>query len=401
MKVVQITTSVNWGAVGRIAEQIGEHVMAEGGESYVFYGRYSNASKSHAIRCSSKLSLAINLFLSRLFDCEGLSARLSTKRLIAELEKLKPDIVQLHTIHGYYINYKLLFEYLNKNSIPIVWTFHDCWAFTGHCAHFVSADCNKWKTTCCKCPLLKEYPKAVLFDGSRRNYRLKKHYFAGNNNLHIIAVSQWMADLVNKSFFKGKDVRVIHNGIDLDVFKPYEREENSKFVILGVASVWTEKKGLNDFFELRKLLDGNDFDITLVGLNKEQLLALPEGVNGIERTESVEQLAKLYSCADVFLNLTYEDTFPTVNIESLACGTPVITYRTGGSPEAIDDTTGFVVEQGRINDAALIIQSMRNESVDVNNKRRRLCRDRAEKLFEKDTCFNNYIKLYSDLLKKE
>lgn len=398
MKVVQITTSVNWGAVGRIAEQIGEHVLANGGTSYIFYGRYSNASKSQSFNCSNKLSLLVNLFFSRVFDYEGLSAWLSTLRLIAKLKKIKPDIIQLHTLHGYYLNYNLLFKYLNKNDIPIVWTFHDCWAFTGHCTHFVSANCYKWETMCYKCPLLGEYPKALLFDGSRRNYRIKKNLFMKNNNLHIVAVSNWMAQLVNSSFFKGKDIRVIHNGIDLKVFKPYKRKTKGEFVILGVASVWTKKKGLNDYFKLRELLSSKDFVITLVGLNREQLLSLPEGINGLGRTESVEQLALLYSSADVFVNLTYEDTFPTVNIESLACGTPVITYKTGGSPEAIDKKTGFVVEQGNIDNIANIIKSIHSNLGENNDKRRRMCRERAEMLYEKDARFNDYIQLYNSLL---
>ena len=398
MKVVQITTSVNWGAVGRIAEQIGEHVIANGGTSYIFYGRYSKASKSKSFSCSNKLSLAVNLFFSRVFDCEGLAAWLSTRFLIARLKKINPDIIQLHTLHGYYLNYNILFKYLNKRNIPIVWTFHDCWAFTGHCAHFVSANCCKWETMCCKCPLLGEYPKAILFDGSRRNYRKKKDLFTSNNNLHIVAVSEWMARLVKLSFFKDKDIKVIHNGIDLTVFKPYEREVKEQFIILGVASVWTEKKGLNDFFNLREILNSKVFNITLVGLNKEQLLSLPEGIIGIERTESIEELAKLYSSADVFVNLTYEDTFPTVNIESLACGTPVVTYNTGGSPEAIDSKTGFVVEQGNINKVASIIQSINSKHSEEKDEIRRLCRERAVMLFEKNARFKDYMQLYSSLL---
>lgn len=397
MRIVQITTSVNWGAVGRIAEQIGEHVLAEGGESYIIYGRYSNPSSSTVIRVGNKISFIVNYACARLFDMEGLSAWHSTKKLIKRLKEINPDIVHLHNIHGYYLNYKILFEYLNSTNIPIVWTFHDCWPFTGHCSHFVSANCRKWIKECEKCPLLNQYPKSPIFDGSRRNFRLKKSLFTESNNIHIVAVSEWMASLVELSFFKKKDIRIIHNGVDLNVFKPQNEHISDCCTIIGVASVWTEKKGLFDFFSLRNLLDINNYRIILVGLNSEQVKKLPSGIEGIERTDSIHQLAHLYSIADVFVNLTYEDTFPTVNLEAIASGTPVITYRTGGSPEAINHDTGLTIEQGDVKGVAAAVETLCNSEAFIKEKRRKLCRIRAEQLFEKDACFKKYTQLYSEL----
>lgn len=270
-------------------------------------------------------------------------------------------MINLHNIHGYYLNVEILFEYLAKTDIPVVWTLHDCWPFTGHCSYFDRYHCEKWKSGCHHCPNSKGYPKSLFLDCSKTNYARKKELFNKPKNITFVAVCNWMANNVKASFLGGYPVETIYNGVDVETFRPRFEGLNgsnslkaklgineSAKVVLGVASTWDRRKGLDDFVKLRTMMT-DEYAIVLVGLNDKQIAALPEGVIGIKRTESVDQLAELYSLADVFVNPTYVDNFPTTNIEALACGTPVVTYRTGGSPEAIDEKTGMVVNQGEMN----------------------------------------------------
>ena len=341
------------------------------------------------------------LLLSRLFDCHGLASRIATKRLVKQIKYISPDIIHLHNIHGYYINYKILFDYLNKVHIPIVWTMHDCWAFTGHCAHFVPVNCMRWKDReCDKCPLLKQYPKSYT-DHSKFNLRLKQNVFAAHpKNIHIIAVSKWLQDFVRQSFLKDCNITTIYNGVDLQLFnmnvsitKPLGIDKNEK-IILGVSSIWNNNKGLQDFKRLRYLLPP-DVKIILIGLNPEQIRDLPKGILGIERTQNATELSNYYTIANVFVNPTYADSFPTVNLEAMACGTPVITYRTGGSPEAVTPETGIVVKQGNIDDLYDAINIVLRNGKDYYKQ---ACRKRVEEYFDKDKCFMQYIDLYNEIL---
>ena len=392
--LLQIDSCLGIGSTGRITESIGTLAMARGWDCYIAHGaRYVGNSKMHSIPVVSKWGEYRHALCSMLFDGHGLGSSLETRRLIGKIEKIHPDIIHLHCVHGYYLNYKILFEYLNKTDIPVVWTFHDCWAFTGHCAHFHTAGCYKWRDAeCCKCPLLNEYPRAFT-DNSTRNFRLKKHLFVKNDNLHIVAVSQWLSNLVKDSFFHRKDCRVINNGIDINRFRPYNVTDVRPY-LLGVASSWNESKGLYDFYKIREKLPEDEYDILLVGLSEEQIKDLPEGIKGISRTESIDKLAELYSGAVAFINPTYADSFPTVNMESLACGTPIITYRTGGSPEIIDENTGCVVEQGDIDGLVRAIRNLQEKPLSSD-----ACRKRAVELFDKEERFMDYIRLYDELLK--
>ncbi len=394
-KLLQIDSCLNMLSTGRITESIGKLAIEKEWDCYIVHGaRYARpGSCMHSIQAVSKLGEYVHYAESLLLDNHGLASRRATKAVLEQIKQIQPDIIQLHCVHGYYMNYKLLFEYLNTTNIPVIWTFHDCWAFTGHCAHFVTAGCEKWKTVCFNCPLKGDYPKSFV-DRSRRNYELKKSLFAGNDNLHIVTVSEWLADLTRESFLKDKDIHVIHNGVDLKVFYPKEVEKSNRVRVLGVSGVWNKDKGLYDFYKLRELLDKDQFEIILIGLAKEQIKDLPDGIIGIERTNSVSELAEYYSSADVFVNPTYADSFPTVNMEALACGTPVITYKTGGSPEIIDENTGVVVEQGQLDGLIEAIESISEKSKDYYNTS---CRKRAQKLFDKDQCFKEYLKLYEKL----
>lgn len=391
--LLQINVSANWGSTGKIAESIGLASIRHGWESYIAYGRYCNPSQSHLIKIGTKSDPYLHYVHQRIFDDEGLCSKNATRQLIKTIKDLGPDIVQLHNIHDHYLNYRLLFEYLNRTDIKVVWTFHDCWAFTGHCFHFVTKKCKRWKTQCYGCPLQHEYPKTLL-DNSDENFSLKKNLFTKNKNLTIVACSEWMAQFVRESFLQDKPLYVIHNGVDLDIFKAKPNEKVQKiFKVLAVSNVWNKDKGIDDVLTLRNLLP-EDYTMTIVGLNEKQLKKLSFGIKGIQRTQNVQELVKLYSEAAVLINPTYADTFPTVNLEALACGTPVITYRTGGSPEAIDKKTGVVVEQGDVNGLVEAIYRMKENPLSSAD-----CRKRAKECFDKDKCFEKYIELYENLLK--
>jgi len=389
--LLQINVTSNWGSTGKIAEAIGLAAQRSGWNSYMAYGRYNNPSKLHTIKIGGRWDNYIHYAANRMLDMEGRASVRATKRLIGQIKDIQPDVVQLHNIHDHYLNYPLLFEYLNQTEIQVVWTFHDCWAFTGHCYHFVECGCEKWQKECGNCPMRNR------FDRSKENFLLKKELFTANKNLTIVQVSQWMAEFVGQSFLKEKKIRVIHNGVDLKVFRPVHSSEcivdSGKFRVLAVSSVWPKSKGLEDIIMLRSLLP-MEYEITVVGVNEKQIESLPEGITGIRRTQNVQELVELYSTADVLINTTYADTFPTVNLEALACGTPVITYKTGGSPEAIDEKTGVVVPQGEVEDLAEAIREMR-----ANPLSREDCRKRAEEMYDKEKCFGEYVRLYEELLK--
>ena len=395
--LLQINVTANWGSTGKIAEQIGLCAMSHEWKSYIAYGRMMNPSNSQLIKIGTKADVYAHFAEQLLFDDEGLGSRLATKRLIDKIKKINPDIVQLHNIHDHYLNYKILFDYLNKTNTKVVWTFHDCWAFTGHCFHFIQKNCDRWKTQCHDCPLKREYPKTVL-DRSYKNYNLKKLLF-GCKNLTIVPASYWMADFVKQSFLKDTRVDVIQNGVDLNVYRPCGEKlsvTDGKFRILAVSNVWCDDKGELDIYKLREMLPVDEYEMTMVGLSSAQVNNLPRDIKGIYRTQNVKELVRLYSESDVLVNPTYADTFPTVNLEALACGTPVITYKTGGSPEAIDQRTGAVVEQGSVEALAEAIRKMKIHPLSSDD-----CRKRAERHFDKDKCFQKYIELYDNVISCE
>lgn len=399
----QINVTANSGSTGRIAEQIGEVVQCDGWRSIIAYGRYASQGTSEYIKICNKINIYYNALTSRLFDCEGLVSKNCTLQLIRQIQEIQPDIIHLHNIHGYYINYPILFSFLKEYRAPVVWTLHDCWPFTGHCSNFESVGCIKWKTGCNHCPQKGTYPKSYT-DFSRRNFNLKKCAFTGCDNLTIVPVSYWLEGLVKESFLKGHKMRVIHNGIDTDKFSICNNADEirakygitAKYVILGVASPFTQRKGFSDFIALSQILP-EGYCIVMVGLNVAQKKELPGNIIGIERTQDVNELASLYSCANVFVNLTYEDNFPTTNLEAMACGTPVITYSTGGSPEALDEDTGIVVNKGDLSAAQNAVMSICENGKPFYRQK---CRLRAVQHFNKDDRFQEYINLYNSLLNK-
>lgn len=402
MKLCQINVTINSGSTGRIAEEIGQSVINAGWESYIAYGRKSRISTSQLIRIGDEWSIRYHALSTRLFDNHGFASVKATNQFIKDIDRIHPDIIHLHNIHGYYLNVEILFNYLKKKAIPVVWTLHDCWPLTGHCSYFDYVNCNKWQTECDLCPNLKGYPSTLFRDHSKSNFLKKKQIFTSVANITFVAPSYWMKNVLSHSFFKSYPVQVIHNGINIDVFKPIDNKslifkyglDFNKKIILGVASIWDRRKGLDDFIQLSKKLSVNE-QIVLVGLSNKQITGLPEGIIGINRTENVDELAALYSVADVFVNPTWVDNFPTTNIEALACGTPVVTYQTGGSSEAVSKDTGLVVEKGNI---SMLYSSIFEILKKGKGYYSAFCRQRAETLFDRRERNLDYIELYKSLV---
>jgi glycosyltransferase involved in cell wall biosynthesis len=402
LKLLQLNTVVNSGSTGRIAEEIGLATLKERHESYIAAAYTSRPSQSKVIRIGSDIDRKLHGLKTRLLDRHGFGSSIATRHLVNSIDEINPDIVHLHNIHGYYLNIEILFNYLKNLKAPVVWTLHDCWPFTGHCSHFERVGCYKWQTQCHHCPNKKGYPASWLIDNSKKNYIDKRVLFTGLSNLTIVTPSHWLANHVTNSFLKSYPLQVIHNGINLDLFKPCDDEgvrkknklEEHK-IILGVASTWKKRKALEDFVKLSLLLKPNE-RIILVGMSSRQSGNLPSNIIPINRTENTEELAALYSAASVFVNPTYADNFPSTNIEALACGTPVITYNTGGSPEAIGKGTGFVIEKG---DITGLYQAINEVLKNGKSHYSQSCRERAEQYFDKEKQFRHYLDLYKDMLK--
>ena len=396
-RLLQINVTANWGSTGKIAEQIGWCAQSRGWDSYLAYGRMMNPSKNKLIKIGSNANVYAHYVENIILDNEGLSSRRATRYFLAIIDTIKPDIVHLHNIHDHYINFRLLFRYLAEKRITVVWTQHDQWATTGHCM-YTPTDCNRWKDTCYDCPLSKWF----CIDQSCRNHQLKKELLKDFQSLIIVPVSNWLAENIRESFLKAHKMKVIHNGVDINVFYPRQSDildrigiSNDMKIVLGVAAVWDSRKGLSDFIKLSSFLPSDEYVIVVVGKLTENI-TFSKGnkqILFIDRTQDVEELAQLYSAANVFVNPTYQDNFPTTNLEALACGTPVITYRTGGSPESIDEKTGIVVEPGDVESLAQAIVGLKNNPLSSKD-----CRARAEECFDKDKCFEKYIELYETLI---
>ncbi|MBE6567122.1 MAG: glycosyltransferase [Ruminococcaceae bacterium] len=393
MKIVQMNATCGTGSTGKICSAIAALLDRNGVENYVFYSS-DKSSDPHGKRFLSKRALKLQAVFSRVLGNYGFNTRCATRRILKKLDETSPDIVHLHNLHGHNVNLTLLFRYFKKHpEIKIIWTFHDCWAFTGYCTHFVMDKCDKWMHGCHDCPQRKKY--SWFFDRSHTLYRRKKELFAGLD-LTVVTPSEWLAGLVKQSFLKDSPVKVINNGIDLTVFQPRKsnfREKHNipedKYILLGVAFDWGERKGLDVFVDLAHSLP-RDYQIVLVGTNGETDRQLPNNIISIHRTKNQTELAEIYSAADLFVNPTREENYPTVNMESIACGTPVLTFRTGGSPEIVDERCGCVVDCDDIKALKACIADIRaNKPFDTTG-----CLERSAS-FDANDKFAEYIKLYN------
>ena len=401
MKILLINTVCGTGSTGHIVKDLYESNKALGNEVKIIYGRGSSHGVPSEDACcfNSKIDFYLHVLLSRLFDSQGLHSKKATKKIIEYIEEFKPDIVHLHNIHGYFCNYKMLFEYLASKNIKVVWTLHDCWSFTGHCAHFDYADCDKWMTECNKCPCKKEYPVSWLKDNSKNNFLQKKESFTSIKNLTVVCPSQWLKTKVENSFLNKFSVKVINNGIDLSNFKRTDNHsfdnliDRNKKTILAVADVWTDRKGLSDLIELSKKLS-DKYQVVVVGVNDKQFDKLKDTkIIPLKRTNNQKELAELYSLATAFINCTYEEVFGMVNVESQSCGTPVITYKTGGSVESITKENGIIVNQGSVDGLIEAIKKIESGNYDKKEISSKAC-----SLYSNSIMCKNYTKLYEDVV---
>lgn len=398
MKIVQINSVCGKGSTGKICVAVSEILSRKGIKNYILYSRLTS-DYPHAIKYEEEHYAKFQALREKVFGTCGFEAKAATRKLISHLDEINPDIVHLHVLHSHDCHLTMLFDYLRQKQIKVFWTFHDCWAITAYCPYFDMIGCQKWKTGCSNCPSWRRF--SWFIDRSSELYSRKKAMVEGID-LTIITPSEWMASVVKESFMKEYPIKVINNGIDLNIFKPIEHhnaELNSmknlcsstnKKILLGVADVWSERKGLEDFFRLKDLL-GREYMIVLVGVTEDIQKKLPQGIIGINRTRNQIELAHIYAAADIFVNPTYEDNYPTTNLEAMACGTPVITYRTGGSPESITPETGCVVDKGDVGAVANMILCTGYKDRD---KMRKECRERAVEYFDINRCFENYIRLY-------
>ncbi len=364
MKVAEINTS-NYGSTGTIMLGIADLLRERGDQVLICYpATKKNLSKKveESYIIGNRIVRNLNILISKIFGCDDLLYRNATKKLVRKLRQFGVQAIHLHVIHGWYLNLPILFKFIKDNQIKVVWTMHDCWAITGHCPHFDMIGCEKWKTECSKCPQHREYPDSFI-DNSSRMHRIKKSCFLGVPDMTIVTPSRWLADIVKQSYLKGYHIVVINNGIDLTVFKPcgsnfrqhYDLQDTK--IVLGVAFGWGQRKGLDVFVRLAYDLD-DSYRIVLVGTDDNVEKCLPKNIISIHRTNNKVELAEIYTTADVFVNPTREEVLGLVNIEALACGTPVITYRTGGCPEIIDNSCGVVVDKDNYEDLLRTVLSL-------------------------------------------
>lgn len=352
MRYLVINTVAGTGSTGKIAADICRKLTREGHEAVLAYARNkANCDDIRTVKIGNMLDVYWHVAMTRLFDKHGLCSKHATKRFLRWVDNYKPDIIWLHNIHGYYINYEELFEYIKRCNIKVKWTLHDCWALTGHCSHFTYVKCEQWKSHCSYCPQKRAYPSCLTNRKVDGNFNRKKKAFTGVKDMEIIVPSKWLKNLVAESFLKDYPCTVVYNEIDRNIFKPTPSDFRKAFhledkkIVLGVASVWSQRKGLDDFYKLATMLDSS-YVIVLVGLNKKQIGDLPKNIIGIERTTNQNELAGLYSTANVFVNPSVEETFGMTSAEAVACGTESIVYQ-GTACEEIAGSNGSIsVPQG-------------------------------------------------------
>ena len=399
MKIAEINM-LHYGSTGKIMLQIAQCARDSGHEvktfsvkTFSFQGVELHPDILGHNYVGSYLTRGIHTVVGILTGTNGFFSIAATRKLLRELDAFSPEVIHLHNLHQFCINFPIFFRYIKKKQIRIIWTLHDCWAFTGHCAHFDYIGCEKWKSSCSKCPQYKSYPKSYV-DNSKWMYRMKKQWFTGIENMTLVTPSDWLADMVKQSFLAKYPVKVIKNGIDIGVFQPHVSDFRKRYhcedkkLLLGVAFGWGQRKGIDVFCELATRLD-ESYQIVLVGIDEATKPQLPDNIIAISRTDSQRELAEIYTAADLLVNPTREEVLGLVNVEALACGTPVITFRSGGSPECVDETCGVVVERDDID-------AMQAQIIRICEERPFLPEDciRRARLFDKNMKFKEYVKLY-------
>lgn len=397
MKVLQINSVCGKGSTGRIAVQISDYLNKYGVENYIAHS-FGKSDRPNTYCFGNSMDAHLHSFLSRKLGWQGKMSHIPTWNLIQYMERVAPDIVHLHNIHGHYLNYTMLFRYLKKKNCQVVWTFHDCWPVTGKCAHFTGAKCEKWKTGCFKCPQLERYPDSQR-DRSHKAYKEKKSVFTSLTNLHIVTVSDWLKSVVEASFLGQKDICRIYNGVDTEQFCFRDstiRETHqiqNRFVILGVASVWKKSKGLDQFLALSKKLHEDEI-VVLIGITPDQQKTLPANILGIPAIKDQRVLAQWYSLADVYINFSIEETFGLVVAEAMACGTPAIVMNSTACPEVVGANTGFVVDSQNIDE---VIAAIRRVKARGKEEYRKVCEEYIQEMFCVERMQEAYYILYQKI----
>lgn len=396
MKILFINSVVDYGSTGKIVRDLANGAKAQGHEVLIIYGRHDTKNESDTFSLVDNKSTMFHGLMSLFFGRHGLHSKKQTQKLISEIEIFQPDVIHLHNIHGYYLNVPMLFEYLKKKNIKILWTLHDAWSFSGSSAYFDYYGCKIWDDGCVECNSTKDYPKTFAKYRQKKNFAWKKQSFRGLSDMTIITPSDWLSEMAKTTFLKEYPIKTIHNGIDLGVFKPTKSDIRKKygledkFVILGVASFWENRKGLKYFIEFADHLEEDEV-IFLIGIDEKDKKKLPDEILTISRTDNVEELVKIYSAADLLLNPTLEDNYPTINLEAIACGTPVITFDTGGSPESINDQTGVVCRNKTVKSIVESVATMRLNKLNLKNN----CVNYAKAHFNKNIFIERSLEEYT------
>ncbi len=401
MKVLMVNTVSGFGSTGSICTDIASVLNKQGHECCIAYGQGTTTYKN-SFKIGTKVENHIHNIGSRLYGKQGYFTKRGTQKFVEFIKGYNPDVIHLHNLHGNYLNLKVLFEYLIDVQKPVVWTLHDCWAFTGKCAHYTDVQCYKWQTQCNKCPQVKKYPTSLFFDQSQIMYEDKKKWFTALKNLTIIPVSHWLEGEVKKSFFKNNTIVPIYNWVDHSVFKSCKENvkdqygiNTKKFIILGVSASWSSSNDrLNDFIALSKLIS-NDMQIVLVGkaANKKDI---PSSIIHIPYVNGKDELAKLYSDANVYVHVSTEDTFGKVIAEALSCGTPAIVYNTTACPEIIGEGCGYVVEKRNTTQILDVIKKIKALSKEQYIGK---CRQHVIENFDFNTNINSTIDNYKKSMK--
>lgn len=402
--LLQFNVSANCGSTGRLAEDLGDVALKAGWKSYIAYGRDVRPSHSELVRIGTNFDIYAHVLKTRLFDRHGFGSKHATKKIIKQIDEIKPDVIQFQNVHGYYLNLPVILNYITEKDVPLIWSLHDCWSMTGHCAHFALEDCEKWKVECNHCPLLKDYPASWGWDSSKRNYQEKKNLIEAIPRLTIVSGSEWIASIARQSYFKNRDIHVIPDGIDTDIYSPQcdtaelrkINQLEGKFVIMASGTAWPYYKGLDDFAKLRAVLDDN-YAIIIVGMQEKEIPSLPKGLIGIPRTKTPQELASWYSMADCVMSLSRLESFGLTPVEGFACGTPAIVYNNAALPELITEKTGFVVEPGNILDVKEKVELLRGMGKNAFTKD---CRRIALEKYDRYKCYQQYLSLYNSLCVK-
>lgn len=401
MKILQINVVYKRGSTGRTCYEVNRALEKEGHEGYTAYG-FGYCEDSNVYRIGGRYTYYIHNLLAKITGMQGYFSFFATKRLIKYICKLSPDIIHLRNLHAFYLHYPTFFKYLSTLDIPIVLNLHDCWPFTGKCPHYTDIECFKWKVQCEKCPAIKNYPKSFFIDNSNKLYKDKKHWFGEIKNLTIIGVSKWITEQAKMSYFSNRKIVTIYNWIDRSVFYPRKDKvlkkydiDDTKFIILGVSAFWSNKSSkFKDFMKISTLIQ-DDMQIVLIG--QSSISEFPQNIKHIPFISDINELAKLYSSADVYVHLSTQDSFGKVVAEAMACGTPVIVYNSTALPELIREGCGYVVEKRNVEGVVeAIFEIRRNGKFSYSDS----CILNVAKNFDYDYNTRMLLKLYESIIKE-